>query len=61
MLVAEPSGYVLWVCIAAIILLTSLFWYFGFIALASFGVPIWFYYDSYKSASYFNKTKVRRN
>ena len=61
MLFAEPSAYVLWVSIVSGLLLTGLFFYYGFIALISFAGPIWFYYDSYKSASAFNKTKIRRS
>ena len=60
MLVAEPSAYVLWVSIAAMIVLTAISFYFGVIALITFAAPIWFYYDAQKSASNFNKIKVSR-
>lgn len=60
MLVAEPSVYVIWVCIAALLILTAVAWYFGFIALITFTAPIWFYYDAHKTASEFNKIKVTR-
>ncbi len=57
---AEPEAYVIWVCIAAMLLLTGFFWYYGWIALISVAGPIWFYHDAHKSASYFNKTKIKR-
>ncbi|QIE58475.1 hypothetical protein G5B37_02525 [Rasiella rasia] len=60
MLVAEPSAYLIWVCLAAIVIITGLFWYYGFVALISFSAPIWFYYEAQRQASYFNKNKISR-
>ena len=59
-LYAEPSAYVLWLSLGAMLVLTTGLWYFGFIAAITFSAPIWLYYDAHKRASYFNKTKVRR-
>ncbi|PVW13220.1 hypothetical protein [Marixanthomonas spongiae] len=57
---AEPNRYIGLIALAIASILTLTVWYYRFIATLAFTIPIWIYFDAYKTASDFNKIKVAR-
>jgi len=57
---AEPNRWALVIALSMGLLLTSLLFFFGWIALITFTAPLWYYFDQQKTATDFNKTKVSR-
>lgn len=57
---AEPSIMGLLIALGLGLVLSSLFFIIGFIALFAFTVPIWYYFSTQKKATDFNKIKIAR-
>ena len=59
-LYAEPSRFIGLIALAIGGILTFVVFILGFIAVLTFTIPIWIYFDAYKNASDFNKVKISR-
>ncbi|UAB80658.1 hypothetical protein INR76_11110 [Marixanthomonas sp. SCSIO 43207] len=57
---AEPSRFIGLIALSIGIVLTLVVFKLGFIAVLTFTIPIWIYFDAYKNASDFNKIKISR-
>ena len=58
---ADLDYSVFFISLIVSILLTTLFWNVGFVAIFTLMLPIWAYFKALKKANLFNKTRIIKN